>query len=1336
MTRFPKQWIAANKNLQAQRILPPLLLLFAIAAFISFMLNLQKDYNIESQIKRMKDDKELITLDEWQATPYQCKTPDAKIKDCMPLQANPISVTLPNTINIFSNLIKETKKTDGKININSGRVTYRFKINELDWIKKVRERNQAYLSLVVPRTTQSALWVYSNPDRSILHTGVGINATTTFPINELLESAQITLEYNGFIVAPGAYFGPLTLPVALMVPSRTTAYIGLFQKLVDSSMPLTLVALTLPVLAAAMAVILDGSRVMFHISGFAFLKGLIALVSYSLNTLNGNRFLLLGFSFSHKQLTFLSFLISIAALMWLTRVVLEIVIEPGSAFSNNKIRNWIPMACGILLAIVAIPLWNDKSLFIVHLDRASDIVIATFTSVVSGYALHMHYKKKTTKGNSNLDELDSKTALFNPTHFFTLRTCLVTTSILLVAFASVRDLRGGSASGVVYDPLDWRQAQLVPVLLLSALLGIGSVTQKISEYARMMRRRVEQLMVGSRTLASSREHARAIFAALQIMERELEIFRNSKAEVILPSGEPRKILNFKFPLAEKFNREELPEAELIDGVAPLPDEQESITISGKIMTLYLFQEMRWLGIISLECQETLYLTNEEIHFLQVTQQTLCLTLDNLSAISELRKADKLKDDFLANTSHELRTPLHGIVGLAETLISGAEGNISSRIRENLNLIALSGRRLTNLVNDLLDFSQIKQRELKLRITNVELRPMVQVLLALNEPLLGSKSIELRNDVEPNLPLLEADESRLQQILQNLIGNAIKFTHEGHVVVSATLEGKLLRISVKDTGIGIEQSKKQRIFNSFEQADGHINRTYGGTGLGLTITKQLVELHGGHIRVDSEPGGGSEFSFTIPVSAERLNNLDKFDQHGYSPIATSTRPRLLDTKSAWWEINKNEDSGRKPDSNSSSFNLNASGYKVLVVDDEQVNRKVLQNQLQNENYQITMAEDGHAALEAMKNFKPDLVLLDLMMPRMSGLEVLAEIRKQHQVAELPVIILTAKNQISDLVSCFGKGANDFLMKPFTQAELIARMRNHLQISKIHGAYSRFIPQDLLQLLGRESIIDVRLGDQVLREMSVMFLDIRQFSKISESLSPKENFDFLNSYFATVNPVIQNHCGFIDKYIGDAVMALFPNRPDDALLAAIELQKQLDTFNNNRKTSFMNPISIGLGVHHGPLMLGTLGNEQRMEGTVISDSVNLASRLEGITKVFSVGLVTSQDSIILTHNPRQFDFRSLGKVRPQGFSRALNIVEIFNADHPHVREMKLKTLERHESTMRAFHAGQWDVAIEGWKRNLDENPADRVAALYLDRAVRLKQNPPAAGEWDGVFDMRSR
>ena len=173
--------------------------------------------------------------------------------------------------------------------------------------------------------------------------------------------------------------------------------------------------------------------------------------------------------------------------------------------------------------------------------------------------------------------------------------------------------------------------------------------------------------------------------------------------------------------------------------------------------------------------------------------------------------------------------------------------------------------------------------------------------------------------------------------------------------------------------------------------------------------------------------------------------------------------------------------------------------------------------------------------------------------------------------------------------------------------------------------RFVPSDLLKILGREDIITVRLGDQVQREMTILFLDIRAFTRLSETLSPKENFDFLNRYFKSINPIVKEHFGFIDKYIGDAVMALFPERPEDALNAAIALVSELQKFNQTLMEQGGKPISIGIGAHTGKLMLRTIGNEDRMEGTVISEAVNLASRIEGISKFFGVSVVTSQETL---------------------------------------------------------------------------------------------------------------
>lgn len=230
----------------------------------------------------------------------------------------------------------------------------------------------------------------------------------------------------------------------------------------------------------------------------------------------------------------------------------------------------------------------------------------------------------------------------------------------------------------------------------------------------------------------------------------------------------------------------------------------------------------------------------------------------------LQELDKLKDEFLANTSHELRTPLNGIIGLSESLLDGAAGPVPDAMRKYLEMIAYSGKRLANLVNDILDFSKLKNHTLQLHRRPVDVHECVQILLKMTEPLVGTKDLELINAVPETLPPVLADEGRLQQILYNLVGNAVKFTDQGSVTVSAKHEYDQVVIDVVDTGIGIPPDQVSKIFESFEQVDGTDNRRHGGTGLGLAITKRLVELHGGAIGVCSTPGVGSRFRVKLPV----------------------------------------------------------------------------------------------------------------------------------------------------------------------------------------------------------------------------------------------------------------------------------------------------------------------------------------------------------------------------------------------------------------------------------------------------------------------------------------
>ncbi len=461
---------------------------------------------------------------------------------------------------------------------------------------------------------------------------------------------------------------------------------------------------------------------------------------------------------------------------------------------------------------------------------------------------------------------------------------------------------------------------------------------------------------------------------------------------------------------------------------------------------------------------------------------------------ELKHFDQLKDEFLANTSHELRTPLNGIIGIAESLIDGATGELPTSTQVNLQLITSSGRRLASLVNDILDFSKLRHKNVELQLKPIDLRSVTHVVLTLSQPLAKHKNLQLLNGISEDFPPAEADENRLQQILHNLVGNAIKFTPSGTVEVSAKvivygnepskIKNEQIAITVSDTGIGIPEDKFDRIFESFEQVEGSSHREYGGTGLGLAVTKKLVELHGGKISVQSKQEEGSQFTFTLPISQGQVESTAKT-----SVIRDSINSELASLMAI-----------PKP----ASFAADGKFFKVLIVDDDPVNRQVLSNNLSLYNYEITEASNGQEALAALeKGLLPDLILLDVMMPRMTGYEVCQKIRDRFPAHELPIVMLTAKNQVQDIVEGFESGANDYLSKPIQKSEMLARIKTHINLAKLTLAYGRFVPHNFLKFLSRESILDVQLGDQVLKEMTVMFSDIRDFTTLSEAMTPKEN-----------------------------------------------------------------------------------------------------------------------------------------------------------------------------------------------------------------------------------------
>ncbi|MBD0309859.1 MAG: GAF domain-containing protein, partial [Microcoleus sp. T1-bin1] len=274
-------------------------------------------------------------------------------------------------------------------------------------------------------------------------------------------------------------------------------------------------------------------------------------------------------------------------------------------------------------------------------------------------------------------------------------------------------------------------------------------------------------------------------------------------------------------------------------------------------------------------------------------------------------------------------------------------------------------------------------------------------------------------------------------------------------------------------------------------------------------------------------------------------------------------------------------------------------------------------------------------------------------------------------------------------------------------------NETRLAQLNKAYERFIPHQFLQFLEKSSIIDVELGDQVQLEMSVLFSDIRDFTTLSETMTPEDNFKFINSYLSRMEPVINENHGFIDKYIGDAIMALFSGEADHAVKAGIAMLHRLLEYNQNRANCGYAPIQIGIGINTGSLMLGTVGGQNRMDGTVISDAVNLASRVESLTKNYGVSLLITQPTYSRLKNPSQYAIRTLDTVKVKGKSEAVTVYEVFDADALEIKEGKLATLELFAEALEIYSEGRLFEAARVFAECLRQNQGDRVAKIYWER-----------------------
>lgn len=407
------------------------------------------------------------------------------------------------------------------------------------------------------------------------------------------------------------------------------------------------------------------------------------------------------------------------------------------------------------------------------------------------------------------------------------------------------------------------------------------------------------------------------------------------------------------------------------------------------------------------------------------------------------------------------------------------------------------------------------------------------------------------------------------------------------------------------------------------------------------------------------------------------------------------------------------------------------WKILIVDSEgeiHCTARLASKNFLFENKGVTFIS-AYSAQEAQRLIQehPDtaLILLSIILEAEPvGLVVIEYIRTVLKNQLVRIVAYTDHpGLVTEKAVFLDYDINDLKLKSeLTEQQLfhtiVAALRSFRDIStlnRIVAATARFVPPEFLSLLHKKSIVEVELGDQIQQEMTIMFSDIRDFTSLSEQMTPKESFQFINAYLGRVGPVIRKHKGFIDKYIGDAIMALFPRQANDAVQAAIAMQREICEYNQERRKKGYQPLQVGVGIHTGNVMLGMVGETRRMECTVISNTVNLASRLEGLTKVYGASIVISEDTLSNIRRLTQYNLRFLDKVKVKGTSDWISVFEIFDGDPPTVITLKQQTRVNFEKGLHLYHNHEFREAIEQFNKVLEANPNDRAVQVYLRHAT---------------------
>jgi signal transduction histidine kinase/class 3 adenylate cyclase len=613
---------------------------------------------------------------------------------------------------------------------------------------------------------------------------------------------------------------------------------------------------------------------------------------------------------------------------------------------------------------------------------------------------------------------------------------------------------------------------------------------------------------------------------------------------------------------------------------------------------------------------------------------------------KLLELDRLKSEFFANISHEIRTPLTLTLGAFQTLAKSA---LSQEADALIKGGIRNASRLLFLINELLDLAKFDSGRATLQKRCIDFAALVRGIVT-NFDSSPTRRIHLKGLTEP--VAIEGDSRQLKKVLYNLLSNAFKFSdpQEGRVWIRLAVKDQSIQLEVEDNGIGIPRDQLTRIFDRFTQVEGGARRRYEGSGIGLALVKEIVGLHGGTIAAESDLGRGSIFTITVPRGNVRPDHVfvvqDEEDDQAFLPVQSE---------------GKQEGETRSP----LTSKINAP--MVLVVDDNADMRSYVERILRKD-YRIAVAKDGAEAFELAKRLHPELIVTDVMMPKMSGHDLLKAVRQDHALRSVPVIFLTARAGSEARIESLDAGADDYLSKPFDELELLARVSNliraraqerelvHLQKEKI----ARFLPPNLADMIMSGEHEDFLKGHR--REITVLFIDLRGFTAFVENTPPEEVMTVLRDYQTVMGRLVSDHGGTLERFVGDAVMVYFndplpcPNHAQQAVTMAIAMRQAVNGLQREWKQRGIQ-LGAGIGIATGYATIGAVGFEGRLDYAAIGPVTNLAARL----------CSEAQDGQILVSDPvlrlikEPVSAESMGELMLKGIQRPVAVSKVVSINN---------------------------------------------------------------------------